>query len=230
VVTARQDDAPEGLKPIGYEMFIAALSILSIVNLLLLYVVESQSLTYVLYVMNGMLSAILFIDFCYRLATADSRWAYFGRGMGWADLLASIPVPQVKVLRIFRLLRVYRLLATYGVRSIVGTLLRNRAGSALLTLLLIVILVLEFGSLSMLRLEQDAPEATITSASDALWFGIVTMSTVGYGDTYPVTNAGRLLGSFIIVLGVGVFGTLTGFLAQAFLGSPATRSQSVEGA
>ena len=63
----------------------------------------------------------------------------------------------------------------------------------------------------------SSPDANITTASDALWYIVVTMSTVGYGDRYPVTTAGRELGTFIIVLGVGIFGTLTGFLANFFL-------------
>jgi len=69
----------------------------------------------------------------------------------------------------------------------------------------------------MLHLEKNAPGANITTASDALWYVIVTMSTVGYGDQYPVTNPGREMGSFIIVIGVGIFGTLTGYLANIFL-------------
>ena len=104
----------------------------------------------------------------------------------------------------------------------VRTLVRDRAGSALLTLLLMGILVLEFGSLQILRFEQYAAGANITTASDALWYTIVTISTVGYGDQYPVTNAGRVMGSFIIVVGVGIFGTFTGYLANLFL-SPRKR-------
>jgi voltage-gated potassium channel len=69
----------------------------------------------------------------------------------------------------------------------------------------------------MLRLEANVPDANITSASDALWYIIVTMSTVGYGDQYPITNPGRVLGTVIIVVGVGIFGTLTGYLANLFL-------------
>ena len=79
------------------------------------------------------------------------------------------------------------------------------------------ILVLEFGSLEMLHVEQNAPGANITTASDALWYTIVTISTVGYGDQYPVTNAGRIVGALIIVVGVGIFGTFTGYLANLFL-------------
>jgi len=69
----------------------------------------------------------------------------------------------------------------------------------------------------MLILERNAPDANIKTASDAIWYVIVTMSTVGYGDRYPVSNPGRELGTFIIVVGVGIFGTLTGYLANLFL-------------
>ena len=86
-----------------------------------------------------------------------------------------------------------------------------------MTLLLLGILVLEFGSLGILRVEQHAPGANITAASDALWYVVVTISTVGYGDQFPVTNEGRILGAGIIVVGVGIFGTFTGYLANLFL-------------
>jgi voltage-gated potassium channel len=215
---------PELQNP-GYEIFIAALSILSIVNLLLLYLVQVEALDSVLYVMNGVLSVILFLDFCQRFRTAESRSDYFWRNFGWADLLASLPFPSLKILRVFRLGRVYRLLKQYGARNIGRSLLKERAGSALLSLLFVAILVLEFGSLWMLRLEARSPDANITTASDAIWYVIVTISTVGYGDQFPVTNAGRILGATIIVLGVAIFGTLTGYLANLFL-SPTKGEQA----
>jgi voltage-gated potassium channel len=223
-------DQPRGreLKSIGYEIFVAAVSVLSIVNLGLMLATQSQSLEYVLFAMNALFSLILFGDFCYRMITSSHRSAYFVRGFGWADLLASLPLPQVKVLRVFRLVRVVRLVSDYGPRTVLRHLTRDRAGSALFLLLLMALLVLEFGSLAMLRIEQDAPGATITTASDALWYNIVTMATVGYGDTYPVTNAGRLLGALVIVIGVGIFGTLTGFLANAFLGSHQPPAQDAD--
>jgi len=206
------------LKNTGYEVFIGLLSVLSILNLVLAYVVRSDhDLQSVLRVMNALFSFIFLIDFTYRIATASSRRAYFFRHFGWADLLASLPVAEVKVLRIFRLVRVTRLLRRLGVRTVVRALIRDRANSALLTLLLLGILVLQFGSLSILYLEENAPGSNIRSASDALWYTIVTISTVGYGDQYPVTNAGRLVGAVIIVVGVGIFGTFTGYLANLFL-------------
>jgi hypothetical protein len=205
------------LKNTGYEIFVGILSVLSIVNIVLRFAVKDPNLRTVLTVMNGLLSVIFIIDFTYRLLTAESKSRYFFRESGWADLLASLPIEQVKIFRVFRLARVVRLLRAYGTRNVGRNLIRNRAGSALLTLLLMGILVLEFGSLEILHIEQYAPGANITTGSDALWYIIVTISTVGYGDQYPVTNDGRLFGSLIIVVGVGIFGTFTGYLATIFL-------------
>ena len=213
------------LKNTGYEIFIGILSVLSILNLVFLYAIDDDALATVLWVMNGILSAIFLIDFTYRLFTAESKSHYFFRLFGWADLLASLPFQQVKILRIFRLVRVGRLLRAYGIRNVGRSLVRDRAGSALLTLLLLGILVLEFGSLEMLNVEQYAPGANITTASDALWYTIVTISTVGYGDRYPVTNQGRIVGSLIIVVGVAIFGTFTGYLANLFL-APSKKGKS----
>lgn len=205
------------LKSIGYEIFVGILSTLSIVNLVLLYVVQDKSLGTVLTVMNGLFSVIFLADFIYRITTAPSPGAYFFKHFGWADLLASMPFEQVKILRLFRLVRVFRLLREVGVRTIGRTLSRDRAGSSLYILLVMGILVLEFGSLAILRVEQGVPGANITSASDALWYTIVTISTVGYGDKFPVSDAGRIIGAGIIVVGVGIFGTFTGYLATFFL-------------
>src|SRR6476661_2690768 len=92
------------LKSMGYEIFVGILSLLSIANLMLVYVVDEPSLDTVLLAMNALLSTIFLADFAYRLFTAAAKGEYFLRGFGWADLLASLPVAQVKILRVFRLL------------------------------------------------------------------------------------------------------------------------------
>ncbi|HWI30503.1 MAG TPA: potassium channel family protein [Microbacterium sp.] len=223
------------LKNTGYEIFIGALSVLSIVNLALFYLfLRNETLETVLGVMNGLFSAIFLADFAYRLKTAPSRSGYFIRQYGWADLLASLPFPQFKILRVFRLYRVNQLLGTRGIRHIWRTVVRDRANSALLFLLLLGILVLQFGSLAMLYFEAGATGANITSASDAIWYTMVTISTVGYGDVYPITNAGRMVGVAIIIVGVGIFGTFTGYLANFFLAprkadAPTAGSSTAEG-
>jgi voltage-gated potassium channel len=187
---------------------------------------RDQDLEMVLLVMNGIFSVVFLGDFTYRLITAPSRTDYFFRRFGWADLFASLPIAELKFLRIFRLVHVFRLMRELGVRAIANTLVRDRAGSAPITLLLMGILVLEFGSLEILRLEKDAPGANITTASDALWYTIVTISTVGYGDQFHVTNPGRVMGSLIIIVGVGIFGTFTGYLANFFLAPRRSEAES----
>lgn len=207
------------LKNISYEIFIALLSILSIFNLVMVYVfADNPPLQQILYVMNVVFSLIFLGDFTYRITTAPSASHYFFVGFGWADLLASLPFPQAKLLRIFRLIRVNRLMRESGTKKLFRTLIRDRANSTLMVLLLLGVLVLEFGSFSILAVEVNAEGANITSASDALWYTVVTISTVGYGDQYPVTNAGRIIGTGIIIVGVGIFGTFTGYLANLFLG------------
>lgn len=61
------------------------------------------------------------------------------------------------------------------------------------------------------------PESNIRGPDDALWWAFVTMTTVGYGDKYPVTPGGRLLAALLMISGVGLFGTFTGFIASWFL-------------
>jgi voltage-gated potassium channel Kch len=213
------------LKGMGYEMFIGALSILSIFNLVLSYAFrQDANLQYVVLFMNAIFMPIFLADFFYRLFTTDSKTGYFFRNFGWADLLSSLPLPQAKILRVFRLWRVIRLVRNFGLRNMLRELIENRAANALLTVVFLVFCVLEFGSLAVLSAEQYAPSANITNASSALWWDFVTITTVGYGDRYPVTNAGRLVGVFVMIAGVGLFGTLSGFLANTFL-SPARKKE-----
>ena len=175
------------LKNTGYEIFVGILSVLSIVNIVLLYAVEDPNLDSVLHVMNVLLSAIFLADFTYRLLTAESKSHYFFRQFGWADLLASLPFEQAKILRVFRLVRVFRLLREYGVKNITRSLIKDRAGSALLTLLLMGILVLEFGQprdpqhRAVRRRARTSPPGPTRSGTS-----IVTISTVGYGDRIPL--------------------------------------------
>ena len=110
---ANADGQRKELKNTGYEIFIGILSILSIVNIVMMYVADDPNLDTVIEALNALLSIVFLADFTYRLATARSKSSYFFRQFGWADLLASLPFPQAKILRVFRLVRVFRLLREY---------------------------------------------------------------------------------------------------------------------
>jgi voltage-gated potassium channel len=209
-----------------WEIFVLGCALLSIFNLVLALVIRSDDLVQVVTVMDGILVIVFGIDFARRLRVATDDRAYFVQGRGWLDLVSIIPA--LRIARILRILRVTRIVRRMGgLERALVLFFKNRATGGLLLVLLIAILVMEFGSLAILWAERTSPEANITTAEDAVWYLIVTMSTVGYGDQFPVTSVGRLIGSLIIVVGVGVFGTLTGFLANAFL-SPSDGSHDDE--
>ena len=120
----RRKRARSELKNISYEIFIGLLSIMSIVNIALEWFVKDHELQQILFVMNGIFSIIFLIDFTYRITTAPSASRYFFRGFGWADLLASLPFAELKILRLFRILRVFRLMRELGPRTIFRRVIR----------------------------------------------------------------------------------------------------------
>lgn len=216
------------LKDTTYELFIGALSVLSIINLLLYYLINDPVVSGVVAIIDGLLSLIFLADFLFRFFTADSKSRYFLAQFGWADLLASLPFPQAKALRLIRVFRAGRMMGKQGARHMLRQFLGNRAQSALLTLLFLIILVLEFGGMAMVAVENSSTEANIRTPADAVWYTYVTITTVGYGDRYPVTTEGRLIGIVIMTAGVGLFGTLTGYLANAFLAPPKRKEAPIE--
>lgn len=207
----------EELKSSSYELFILVLSILSIVNLVLDWIVSDPNIENVILVMDILLSIIFMSDFLMRLLTAESKRHYFINQLGWLDLISSLPFPRAKIARTARIFRAIKLMRNFGLVNMIREFVTNRAGSAVYTLGLFVILMLEFGSIAILLAERSAADANIQTGTDALWWSFVTISTVGYGDFYPTTDQGRFVAIFVIVIGVGLFGVVTGFLANAFL-------------
>jgi len=204
------------MKDPGYEIFIILVSILSVVNLVVSWIPGlDQDAVRVLEVINFFLTIIFLSDFIFRLMTAESKAHYFFRNWGWADLLASIPA--LRILRLFRIFKAYRLLKKYGARNILQQLKKHRAESVLFIVVFCVMLVIESGAFLVLMAERSAPDANIHSASEAMWWVYVTITTVGYGDHYPVTNAGRMVGIMVMTMGVGLFGTLAGYIANKLL-------------
>jgi voltage-gated potassium channel len=77
----------------------------------------------------------------------------------------------------------------------------------------------------VLQFESQSPEAKITTGRDAFWYSIVTITTVGYGDYYPVTPGGRITAMFIMITGVGIIGALASMLASLLVGSPSAPAE-----
>jgi voltage-gated potassium channel len=204
------------MKDPGYEIFIILVSVLSVVNLVVTWIpgIDDDAL-HVLQVINFFLTIIFLGDFLFRFFSASSKSHYFIHNWGWADLLASIPA--LRILRIFRIFKAYRLLHKYGARNILRKLKRHRAESVLYIVIFCVIIVIESGAFLVLMAERAAPSANIQTASDAMWWVYVTIATVGYGDRYPVTTAGRIVGVMVMTMGVALFGTLAGFIANKLL-------------
>ncbi|WP_087018884.1 potassium channel family protein [Thaumasiovibrio subtropicus] len=132
----------------------------------------------------------------------------------WIDFIASVPIIEpLRFMRLFQIFRVIRLIRTS--QDVLGQLSRAPKETTLASLILLLTLLLTLGSTFILLVEGNAPDATITNADDALWWVIVTISTVGYGDLYPVTNWGRIIAGIVIVSGVAIFGMVAGLVSSA---------------
>jgi voltage-gated potassium channel len=207
-----------------YELFIGALSVFSIFNIVLSILAPDSAVRTVILIVDTGLCFVFFADFLGRLRNAESKSGYFFRQLGWLDLLGSLPFPGLRIARVFRVSRVVRLVRQVGMKTLIDKILHDRAGSALYTVLILCVVVIQYGAIFELVTNRTSPDANITTASDAVWYVIVTITTVGYGDKYPVTNPGRIVGVLIMVLGVGLFGVLTGFLANVFLAPASEKS------
>ena len=150
------------LKNTSYELFILLLSVLSIFNLLVFVIPRIDPVVEgVVAVVDGFITVIFMLDFLYRFFTAESKRDYFFRNWGWADLLASMPVQQLKIFRVFRIVRIIRLLRMYGWRNMVREIRENRASSALYLTIFMVIIVLEFGGMGIVFAEAYNTDSNI---------------------------------------------------------------------
>ena len=163
---------------------------------------------------------VLFLaDFVHSLYIAPNKGRYLTT-WGWIDLLSSIPA--VGPLRLGRAIRVMRILRVMrgvkSARAIACFLTARRAQSTALAAALLTLLLVVLCSIAVLQFEIPA-KGNIDSAENAIWWAISTMTTVGYGDAYPITPEGRVVAVFLMAAGVGVFGTLSGLVASWFLSS-----------
>ncbi len=214
--TAAQSVSRGDLKSTVYELFVFAISILSIVNMLLETIFPFESSYWWLVVeIDVVLTLVFLIDFSYRLRTAPSKRQYLVHGGGVFDLLSC--VPGLRIFRLFRIVRAGRIMRRLGGPQVLRDLRRQFASGTMYLIIVLGLVTLEVVGLLELYFEQDAQGANITTGGDALWWGYVTATTVGYGDKYPVTTGGRIVGTLMLTIGVALFATASGFIANAFL-------------
>ena len=160
--------------------------------------------------------AVFMTDFFLQLKAAKRKWDYLK--WGWIDFVSSIPsLPFLRIGRLARIVRILRLLR--GVRStriIVKHLYENRARGTFATVVMITFVLILFSSIAVLNVE-TTPESTIKSAEDALWWALATVTTVGYGDVYPKTTVGHIVGAVLMIAGVALFGTFTATVSSFFV-------------
>jgi voltage-gated potassium channel len=159
----------------------------------------------VLGMVETVVTVVFAVEFGSRFLASYDRRDYL-RGH-WIDLVALIPVARgARVFRLVRLLRLVRAFAgVYRALGHVGRLVNHRGLGLLITSWLGVMVVCSAG----LYIAENGVNEAITSPLDALWWGVVTLTTVGYGDVYPVTPEGRLAASVLMLLGIGLFGAIT---------------------
>jgi voltage-gated potassium channel len=142
------------------------------------------------------------------------------------DLMAILPfylpmfIPlDLRFLRILRLIRIFRMfkMARYSESlKILGNVFRTKKEDLFITVFVISILLIVASSL-MYFIENKAQPEAFSSIPQAMWWGVVTLTTVGYGDIYPITPAGKILGAIISLLGISIFALPTGILVSGFI-------------
>lgn len=171
----------------------------------------------VLSFVDNIICVFFLIDFFIRFRAAENKWRFMK--WGWIDLISSIPeIEYFRIGRALRLIRIIRILRAFrSIKHIISHIYRNRSQGALTTVAVLSFVLIIFSSISILQFESDAPGGNIKTAEDALWWSYVTITTIGYGDKYPVTTEGRIVAVVLMTAGVGLFGTFTAFVSSLIL-------------
>jgi len=215
----------------AYEMFILVLTVMSLAIMVLLLLPLPPAVDQLLGFYDNAVCLVFLLDFALRMGNSRPRSDYFIRERGWLDLLGSIPSLGVfrlaalfRLARLSRFARITRLLRGQHKRELLEDVLSHRSQYAGFITLLAAGIVLVTASILVLIFEDRAADANILSGGDALWWAVVTMSTVGYGDFYPVTTGGRIIAFFVMITGVGIIGSLASILASVLVASPAEQT------
>jgi voltage-gated potassium channel len=217
----------------AYNIFILVVTVFSLALMAALLLPIPQAVRELLNVYDDVVCLIFLADFLYNLSGSRPRTAYFIHQRGWLDLLGSIPTlgffqftALFRLARISRLTRIARIFGGQNRRELVHDVVVNRGQYATFITILAAGIVLSLASILVLEIETASPDANIRTGGDALWWAVVTITTVGYGDRFPVTMLGRLTGVSVMFAGVGIIGALASILASVLVSSPEEREEA----
>jgi voltage-gated potassium channel len=216
----------------SYTVFNTALTVLICLNIIAVIVASiddiydkyKQLFNYFEYISI----AIFTIEYLLRIWTASCqspkpKIPYFCSFYGIVDLLAILPfyLPFVfgidlRILRVFRLFRVVKLLRYNTPFDLIAKVLKNERTKLFTTIFIMVILIL-FASSMMYFFFFFSQQDMFPNIPATLWWAVATLTTVGYGDTYPITVLGKLLGGIIAVLGIGLVGLPSAIIASGLI-------------
>jgi len=215
-----QADKPDALERFERQTAVPMLVLsLAIIPLLLIPLVANLSpgVESTFIALDWFIWAAFLIEYCIRLYLAPRKGRFIASNK--IDLVVIV-LPFLRPLRVFRSVRAARVLRAArgaavllrGLGAARDVLTRHKL-NYVLTITLVCVVV---GALMVESFERGAPESNIDSIPDAIWWAITTVTTVGYGDRFPVTAGGRAVAVVLMVLGIALFGLLAGSLASFF--------------
>jgi len=208
----------ETSEELGYFNIIIAILTIYVLGALLIetFFVLPIEISKLLNFIDNAICFIFLFDFVVRFKNAKNKMKFMR--WGWIDLLSSIPfMNYFRLGRLLRLVRVLRIIRAFrSSKKLIEHLFRNRAKGAFTSVSIFAVMLIIFSSIAILQVE-TVKESNIKTAEDALWWSYVTITTVGYGDKYPVTTEGRIIAVLLMTAGVGLFGTFTAFASSWFV-------------
>ena len=219
----------------AYNIFILVLTLMSLAIMVLIILPVNEATLQLLQVYDNVICFIFLADFVVNLQSSRPKSYYFINQRGWLDLLGSIPsfggvfrfAALFRLARLSRLARISRLLRGSAKKELIADVVKNRGQYATFITLLLVLLVLSVSSILMVQVESASPDANIKTGGDALWWSMVTITTVGYGDRFPVTLLGRAIAVVVMFSGIGIIGALASILASLLV-SPSSPESTEE--
>ena len=231
-----------------YDFFNAASIILNlIVSIMYTYASVREQYGDVLLIVEGVTVAFFTVDYILRLFTAKFMYPRLKEGHalrkyvfsfnGIVDVLSFVPyylpvffpmgTVAFRMIRIIRIFRLFRINAYYDSLSVIKEVLNGKKQQLISSVFIILVLMMG-SSLCMYSLEHEAQPEVFKNAFSGIWWSASTLLTVGYGDIYPITYAGKLFGIAITFLGVGMVAIPTGIISAGFVDQYSTLKKKTE--